>query len=160
MIGAFESSSTSAIDLVPAGASAQETGGESGRGPAQVNWSGITVPCTKELSVTVITLGAASVTPDEKSLHPASGKANPTAATAAATRPARPRRRRDIPSTSHLTRLILGPSAGPGGWPRAASPFGEELQDYPERVRARAHPAHFPGRGEAESRRFHFLKAL
>jgi hypothetical protein len=54
------------------------------------------MPCTKVASFTVITLGAVTVTPDEKSPQPASGTANPSAAAAVATRPARvrdPRRR-------------------------------------------------------------------
>ena len=76
VIGASESSTTSAIDLVPAGAPAQVSGGEVGRFPAQVNRSGM-VSCTNALSDTVITLGAVTVTPDEKSPHPASGTAKP-----------------------------------------------------------------------------------
>jgi hypothetical protein len=58
--------------------------------------------CTNTLSVTVITLGAVTVTPDEKSPHPASGTLNPAAATAEATC-----RRTRLPSD--LTRQSLGP---------------------------------------------------
>src|ERR1700761_1724273 len=112
VIGALESSTTSAIDLVPAGAPAQVIGGETTLFPAQVNPTGI-VSCTNVSSDTVITLGAVTVTPDEKSPHPATGTANPSAATACATRLAGPRCRR-LSSTFLLTRPILGP----GRWLR------------------------------------------
>lgn len=134
VIGAFESSTTSATDLVPAGAPAQVIGGVVGRFPAQVNRSGM-VSCTNVLSATVITLGAVTVTPDEKSPHPASGTANATAATAVAARPARPRRRPALVSAYHFTRQSLGPAAGCGSRNGAASLARESEKNYPERMR-------------------------
>jgi hypothetical protein len=79
------------------------------------------VSCTNAPSDTVITLGAVTVTPDEKSPHPASGTANAAAAAAVAIRPAGPRRP-DLSSASHLTRQSLGPAASCGGRSGAASP--------------------------------------
>src|SRR5690348_994902 len=108
VIGASESSTTSATDFVPAGAPAQVSGGVVGRFPAQVNWSG-RVPCTNAPSETVMTLGEVTVTPDENRPHPASGTANATAPAAGAIPPPGPRRRRLL-SARHLTRPILGPA--------------------------------------------------
>ena len=59
--------------------------------------------CGNSLSATVITLGAVTVTPDEKSPQPASGTANAAAATAVATR-------------------LAGSAAGPLSCPRPTSP--------------------------------------
>jgi hypothetical protein len=50
-----------------------------------------------------MTLGEVTVTPDEKSPHPASGTANAAAASTLAARLAGPRRRRRLLSTRHLT---------------------------------------------------------
>lgn len=111
VIGASESSTTSATDFVPAGAPAQVSGGVAGRFPVQVNCSGM-VPCTNAPSATVMTLGEVTVTPDENSPHPASGTANASAPAAAVTRPAGRRRRRCLLSARHLTRPILGPAGG------------------------------------------------
>src|SRR5690349_538115 len=111
VIGASESSTTSATDFVPAGAPAQVSGGVAGRFPAQVNRSGI-APCTNAPSETVMTLGEVTVTPEENSPHPPSGTANATAPAAAAIRPAGPRGRRCLLSARHLTRPILGPAGG------------------------------------------------
>jgi hypothetical protein len=108
------SSNTIAIDLVPAGAPAQVSGGDMVRAPPQVNWPGI-VLCEYTSLVTVITLGDVTVTPVEKSPQPASGTAQQAAAAARAARRARPWRRPDLESASHLTRPILGPATGSGG---------------------------------------------
>src|SRR5512146_1970797 len=131
VMGASASSSTIAIDLVPAGAPAQVSGGVSRCGPAQVYRSGRIVPCRNVPEVTVITLGEVIVTPAEKSPHPASGAAQPTATAARATRPANPRRR-DVRSTS-LTRPILGPG---GGWGARLTARENNIQNYPERCSA------------------------
>jgi hypothetical protein len=121
VIGASESSTTSAIDFVPAGAPAQLSGGEAGRLLAQVNRPG-KVPCTNTPSDTVMTLGAVTVTPEDKSPHPASGTTAAVAATAVATRLAGPRRRRCPLPASHFTRQSLGPAAGCGSRYGKASP--------------------------------------
>jgi hypothetical protein len=92
--------------------------------------------CPNALSDTVITLGAVTVTPEEKSPHPASGTPNATAAAAvAARRLAGPRRRRAVVSASHLTRQSLGPADGCGSRYGAASPRHEDLETDPERMR-------------------------
>jgi len=72
-----------------------------------------------------MTLGAVTVTPDENSPHPASGKAKAAAATAVAACLAAPRRRRCLLSASHLTRQSLGPAAGCGSRYGTASPAME-----------------------------------
>ncbi len=93
------------------------------------------VPCTNALSDTVMTLGAVTVTPDEKSPHPASGTAAAVAATAVAARLAVPRRRRCPLSASHFTRQSLGPAAGCGSRYGAASPRCEDQKEDSERTR-------------------------
>ena len=123
VIGASESSTTSAIDFVPSGVPAQLSGGAAGRFPAQVNRLG-KVPCANAVSDTVMTLGAVTVTPEEKSPQPASGTANAVTATAVATRLAGPRRQRCPVCASHLTRQSLGPVAGFGSRYGAASRHG------------------------------------
>src|SRR6185437_13320274 len=101
VIGAAESSTTSAKLLVPAGTPAQSSGGLTGLPPAQVYRSGIAF-CRNAPLLTVITLGVASVMPDP---HPAIDRAQPTATTAAATRRMRrargalPARPGPVPST-------------------------------------------------------------
>jgi hypothetical protein len=70
--------------------------------------------CTNAVSLTVITLGAVTVTPVEKSPQPASGRLRAAAAPALASRLAGPRRRRGLESASRFTGLILGPGAGSG----------------------------------------------
>lgn len=131
VIGASASSNTSAIDLVPAGAPAQVSGGVVTFPPAQVYLAGMT-SCGNALSDTVITLGEVTVTPDEKSPHPVTGTANAAAATVLATRLAGPRRRA-LKSASHFTRQSLGPAAGCGSRYGAASHRDEPLIDDPER---------------------------
>lgn len=144
VIGAFESSTTMAIDLVPVGAEAQEIGGETACVPAHVNRSGITLP-GNALSDTLIVAGAVMVTPAEKIPHPASGALKASAATAAAARlPGL--RRPAVPSASRLTAQSLGPDGGCGGPYRPAStprdgspgaenrPGGKQEHD-PERLR-------------------------
>jgi hypothetical protein len=121
VIGASESSTTSATDLVPAGAPAQVSGGVAVRLTAQVNRSG-KAPCVNAPSDTVITLGAVTVTPEEKSPHPASGTANAAAAPARAIRLAGPRRR-CLESARHVTRPILGPVGRPVGAERRTRPI-------------------------------------
>ena len=111
--------------------------------PAQVNRSG-SVSCTNAPSDTVITLGAVTVTPDEKSPHPASGTANAAAATAVAARLPGSRRRPAPVSASHLTRQSLGPGAGCGSRYGAASPRGEDLESNPERRGLALAALHFP----------------
>src|SRR6202012_5406653 len=130
VIGASASSKTSAIDLVPAGAPAQVIGGVASRFPAQVNRTGMT-SCGNSLSATVITLGAVTVTPDEKSPQPASGTASATAATAVAARLAGPRRRRALISAAHFTRQSLGAGAGWGSRYGADSSRRADLANHP-----------------------------
>src|SRR6185437_10475255 len=113
VIGAAESSTTSAKLLVPAGTPAQSSGGLTGLPPAQVYRGGIAF-CRNAPLLTVITLGVASVMPDP---HPAIDRAQPTATTAAATRRMR-RARGALPPDPgpcrprvHLRCPILGPDA-------------------------------------------------
>jgi hypothetical protein len=105
-------------------------GGESRCFPAQVNRSGMML-CANVLSDTDIGLGAVTVTPDEKSPHPASGTASATAATAVAARLAGPRRRRALISASHFTRQSLGPGAGCGSRYGALTSRRSDLANHP-----------------------------
>jgi hypothetical protein len=127
-MGASASSKTIAIDLVPAGAPVQVSGGVSRWGPSQVNRPGMIEPCSNVPEVTVITVGEVMVTPDENSPHPASGTAQPSATAARAIRAASPRR--DVTS---LTRPILGPD---GGWGARLIAREKNIKDYPERFSA------------------------
>ena len=130
VIGASASSTTSAIDLVPVGAPAQVSGGDISVRARAGEPVGHACRARTRRSVTVITLGAVTVTPDEKSPHPASGTAKPTAATAVATRLPRPPA--PAPSPRPISRRpILGPAAGCGSRYGAASP--PEDREYPER---------------------------
>src|SRR6516165_12752234 len=125
VIGALESSSTSAMLFVPGGAPAQPSGGVSTLALAQVYRRGI-VCCGNAPLLTVITLGVAIVMPEPKTPHPASGTAHPSAAAAAASRRARPARPGPLRSTCHLRCPILGPDGGHDGRaPKGRSDAGE-----------------------------------
>src|SRR5579859_1672116 len=144
VIGAAESSTTIAIDFVPAGAPAQLSGGDIGCAAEQVNRAGIVLR-GNALSAIVITAGVVTVTPDENSPHPASGKLSPSAAAAEAAR--RPRRRPAAASASDLTAQSLGPGSGCGD--RYGAARAGRAGNNPERLpasRGPSAPAPLPAR--------------
>ena len=80
LIGASESSTTRAMLLVPCGAPAQLSGGVVTREPAAHVYRRGIMFCWNAPLFTVIALGAESLMDEPNSPHPASGTAQPTAA--------------------------------------------------------------------------------